>query len=201
MSKPISISLRGRKVERLYRILLTTQKNKLTWYRIAKLGDVSYGWAHRILNDLQEKEIIEKGVVKKPHDLFEIWSGRKTLGLYREYHIQMPQKVLKDANMKYALTTYFAEQLIGNYLFPRKYDLYILPEDAHDWHIYLAENGYVGKGNVRIILSDEHVFWDGKTVENWPVVSLQQLIVDLLREGAECTEAADILISRFYNEK
>jgi hypothetical protein len=110
----------------------------------------------------------------------------------------MPKKVLENANMKYALTTYFAEQLMGNYLFPRKFDLYVLLEDAHDWHIYMAENGYVGKGNVRIILGDEHVFWDGKTIENWPTVSIQQLIVDLLREGAECNEAAEILISRYY---
>jgi len=47
-------------------------------------------------------------------------------------------------------------------------------------------------------LTDEHVFWNRIEVKEWPIVSIQQLIVDLLREGAECREAAEILIRRFY---
>jgi hypothetical protein len=49
-------------------------------------------------------------------------------------------------------------------------------------------------------LSDENVFWDGKKIQGWTIVSIQQLIVDLLREGVECTEAAELLIRRFYND-
>lgn len=54
------------------------------------------------------------------------------------------------------------------------------------------------KGNVQIILADQHVFFERGTVENKPMVSIQQLIVDLYRNGAECTEAADLLVERTY---
>jgi hypothetical protein len=38
-------------------------------------------------------------------------------------------------------------------------------------------------------------------VKGWPLVSIQQLIVDLMRTGAECAEAADLLIGREYLDR
>jgi len=196
----ISQYLRGSKVERLYRILLSKPSKKRSWYRIAKMADVSYGWAHTVLSKLQDQNIIQESYVNKPHQLFELWSERPASILYREYHIQRPKNILKNVKFNYAFTTYFAEQLVGNYLFPTFFDIYIHQQDALDWHKFLSNNGYVGKGNVRILLSDENVFWDGKKIQGWTIVSIQQLIVDLLREGVECTEAAELLIRRFYND-
>jgi len=200
MNSPITKNLKGRKVERIYRILLNTRKRKKSWYQIAKDGEISYGWAHKILTELQNKDIIKGTIIKRPRHLLDIWSNHRFPLLYREYHVQIPKEVLKKVKMEYAFSTYFGEHLLGGYLFPHRFDIYIHEHDAAVWHAYLSNKGYVGRGNIRIMLSDEHVFWDGKKIDGWPVVSNQQLIVDLIREGGECLEAADILISRYYND-
>jgi hypothetical protein len=51
------------------------------------------------------------------------------------------------------------------------------------------------------MLADDHVFFERQEIEGWPVVSIQQLIVDLLRTGAECVEAANLLIRREYIDR
>ena len=62
----------------------------------------------------------------------------------------------------------------------------------------MMSQGLVGRGNVQVILADEHVFYDRQEVDGWPLVSVQQLIVDLYRTGVECAEAADLLVGRLY---
>jgi len=190
----------GSKVDRIYRILLSRDLSRPSWYRIAKLADVSYGWAYRILTTLKGDKVIDRSRVRKPKRLFETWAGRPDGRVYREYHLPDPRKVLKGAKTDFALTGHFAENQVTGYLFPRYYDLYIHEKDIVAWHRSLVKNGYVGKGNVRIFLSDEHVFFERWKVHGWPIVSIQQLIVDLIREGAECGEAADMLIGRYYND-
>ena len=191
----------GCKIDRIYRILLSLSRKDVSWYRIAREANVAYGWAHSILSDLRDDNIISGSIVRNPHQLFEKWAGRTTRILFREYHVQQPEKLIKDANLGFALTSYYAEHLVGKYLFPRKFDIYIHQKDAPAWHTLLTNQGYVGKGNLRILLTDEHVFHDGMKVEGLSIVSIQQLIVDLMREGAECSEAADLLIERFYGNR
>ncbi|MGD0818826.1 MAG: hypothetical protein ABR986_10615 [Methanomassiliicoccales archaeon] len=188
----------GDKVERIFRILLSRKTSNLTWYRIAKEADVSYSWAYRTLKELEGDGLIADGKLKDTKGLFMKWAGRKDHRVFREYHMQDPESVLKNSGMDYSLTGYFAENLIGHYLFPRYREIYIRWEDAMKWHSYLTGNGYVGKGNLRVILSDEHVFFERDEVQGWPVVSIQQLIVDLYRTGSECAEAADNLVRRAY---
>jgi len=100
--------------------------------------------------------------------------------------------------MGYVLTGYFAENLVGHYVFPRFHELYVHRPDALAWHALLSGKGYVGRGNVQVLLADEHVFFESDVADGWPVVSIQQLIVDLYRTGAECAEAADLLVGRVY---
>ena len=76
-------------------------------------------------------------------------------------------------------------------------DIYIHEKDSNRWHKKLMENGLVGKGNVRILLADEHVFWDRILEGSMKTVSIQQLIVDLMREGGVCMEAAEMLMERY----
>jgi hypothetical protein len=187
------------KVQRIFRILLSRERKRdLSWYRIAKDADVSYGWAYEILKDLEDDDIIKGSAVKDPRSLFEIWADRPDHRLFREYNVQNPDEVLKKAENDYVLTGYFAENLVGHYLFPRYRELYIDWHEIDSWHSYLSNNGFVGKGNLMIILADNHVFYEREEIDGWRVVSIQQLIVDLIRTGAECREAADILLDRVY---
>lgn len=189
----------GSKQERIYRVLLSKKLRKLTGYRIAKLTGVSYPYVHTILYELERKGIVKERRILNIPKLFNYWAEHRGPSYLREYHIQNPKDVLKKAEMEYAFTGYFAENLTGGYLFPRYYELYIKDDEFEKWHEYLLNSGYSGKGNVKIFCSDHHVFFEKQNVEGWPVVSIQQLIVDLMREGAECGEAGERLMKMTYN--
>ena len=171
----------------------------LSWYKIAKLTDTNYSYVHTVLSDLEREGLLKERQILDAKKIFNRWAEHRYNRYYREYNIQNPKDTLKNAKMEYAFTGYFAENLVGNYLFPRFYELYVNNHELEKWHKYLMNSGYVGKGNVKIYFTDQHVFFEKYVVEGWPVVSIQQLIVDLIREGAECGEAAEILMKRIYN--
>ena len=54
----------------------------------------------------------------------------------------------------------------------------------------------VGKGNLRLLPADEHTFYKASKLQGLAVVSLPQLIVDLLAEGGPCIEAAQLLLEK-----
>lgn len=191
----------GVKVERIYRVLLEISNSERTVYRIAKDAGADYHWTVNTLAELERAGIVRGASVRRPKDLFRIWARRPTSTVFREYNVQDPVALLQGITLPFSLTTYYAEQLTGNYLFPRSYDVYIHTEDAMKWHGALMEHGLAGKGNFRIFAGDEHIFWKNRTVNGVPVVSIQQLIVDLLREGDLATEAAELLVRRFYDAK
>ncbi|NOQ54903.1 MAG: hypothetical protein GQ558_09915 [Thermoplasmata archaeon] len=188
----------GDKVERIYRVVLSRRLDEPTWYRIAKEADVAYGWTHRVLKGLEREGVLEGREVTDPGALFALWASRPDKRVYREYHVQDAVALLKGIDMDYALTGYSAENLIGHYLFPRYHELYIHEEDAIAWHELMTSRGLVGRGNVQVILADEHVFYERDEVDGWPLVSVQQVIVDLYRTGVECAEAADLLVGRVF---
>ena len=188
----------GDKVERIYRVLLSRRLTEPTWYRVAKEADVAYGWAHRVLKGLERDGILDGRRVIDPGALFSLWATRPDKRVYREYHVREAPELIKGADMDHALTGYSAENLIGHYLFPRYHEVYVHDEDAAAWHDLMTSQGLVGRGNVQVILADEHVFYERQEVDGWPLVSVQQVIVDLYRTGVECAEAADLLVGRLY---
>jgi len=193
----------GDKASRVFRVLLAPEKDKRpgTWYKIAKEAETAYGWTHSILSRLQDKGYIKGTNILDPEALFRTWLARPRHRKYREYHIKKPVNILSlDHEPEYAITTYFAEEVVGAYLFPRYLDLYVEKKQTIYWHDQLTNRGYAGKGNVRLLLDEPHVFYGTRTVKGRRIVSIQQLILDLLAEGAECAEAAQLLIGRYYDE-
>ena len=188
----------GDKVERIYRVLLSRHRAGQTWYRIAKDANVSYSWAHRVLGKLEHDGLITGSKVVKPREMFLKWANRRDLRLFREYNIQEPDDVISGSGLDHAFTGYFAENHLGQYLFPRFREFYVRRDDGIRWHELLTDHGYVGKGNTQVLLADDHVFFERLNVDGYPIVSTQQLIADLYRTGAECAEAADLLVSRVY---
>ncbi len=191
----------GDKVERIYRALMSVKAahgKKRTWYRIAKDAEVSYGWTHDVLRGLENEGIIEGLDIIDPKGLFMKWLTRRDRRLFREYNVQEPEGVIAGSGLDHAYTGYFAENQLNHYLFPRYQEIYIKPSDAPQWHALMTTRGYVGKGNVHLILADDHVFFERQEVNGHHIVSTQQLIVDLYRTGAECSEAADLLLSKVY---
>ena len=64
----------------------------------------------------------------------------------------------------------------------------------------LVQNGLVGKGNVRILISDDHVFYKSFAVDDLTLVSIPQIVLDLYSEGGVCIEAGDLLLEKMEKD-
>lgn len=191
--------MKGKKQERIIRILLITPDGSLSIYRIAKEAGCSHVWVIKFLRTLEQKNLVEKTKVKDIKGMFFYWLEISKYPLYREYNIQNPIDLLKNTTLKYALTTYHAESLTSRYLFPSRVDIYIKEQDIKKWNKLLTKHGLVGKGNFRLLLDDQYVFYSNIKKEGLRIVSIPQLILDLLREEGVAIEAAEMLMEREYH--
>lgn len=191
---------RGRIRERVIRILLNKPTGTLTMYRISKEARCSFPWVHEFLRKLEAKGLINKTKVKDYTGLVKYWLEVKTKADKKEYMHRDPLNLLKRTNLQYALTTYQAETLIQHYLFPSCIDLYIREKDAEQWHELITKEGLVGKGNLRLLITDEHVFYGSFKQRGLNIVSLPQLIVDLFEEGGVCATAAEKLLEKVVKD-
>jgi len=186
------IKNRGTLRERIIRTLLVEPNGTLTKYKLAKTAQSSFSWTHEFLNKLQAQKLVKGTQVTTYAGLINYWLQIKINPEKRDYMHKNPLNLIQKTN----LTTYQAENLVQHYLFPSRIDLYIKKEDADKWHEELTAEGLVGKGNLRLLIADEHVFYGAFIRQDLMVVSIPQLIVDLLQEGGVCTEAAEKLIRK-----
>jgi predicted transcriptional regulator len=182
--------------ERVIRILLNEPTGTLTMYRISKEAKCSFSWVHEFLRKLETKGLVHKTKVMDFTGLVKYWLDVKTKADKKEYMHRDPIDLLKKARLQYALTTYQAENLVQRYLFPSRIDLYIREEDAAQWHKLITKEGLVGKGNLRLLITDDHVFFGSFQRGRLNIVSLPQLIVDLFEEGSVCVVAAEKLLEK-----
>jgi DNA-binding Lrp family transcriptional regulator len=192
--------MRGKIRERILRVLLNNPSGDVSRYRVAKQVGCSYPWVREFLLKLEDIELVKGTKVIDYPGLFQYWKSVSLKNKHKTYMIKRPLKVLKDASLLYALTTYQAETLIQNYLFPSRIDIYVKEENWEEWHKLLSEKGLVGGGNLRLLLSDDHVFYRSFEKKGLRIVSIPQLIVDLLKEGGVCIEAAEMLIERMERD-
>jgi len=139
--------MKGKKRERILRILLISPNGTLSQYRIAKEADCSQPWVHSFLKKLERKKLIKKTYVIDIQGLFSYWIEINPRPSFREYNVQNPVEVISTTNLNYALTTYYAETLTQNYLFSSRVDIYVQEHDLQAWHELLTATGLVGKGN------------------------------------------------------
>ena len=184
--------MRGKKRERIIRVIL--QSNGLTKYKLAKLAQCSYPWVDEFLKYLELEKLAIGTIIVNKKKLFGYWQSIHKKPKYAEYLVQEPLKLLKSVKLGYALTTYQGDNLVEHFLFPSRTDIYIREEDKKKWHNLLIKKGLYGKGNFRILIDDEHVFYGSKKISGYAVVSLPQLILDLKQEGSVCGEAAERLL-------
>ena len=181
---------------RLARTLLNHPEGHLTKYRIAKLAECKYPWAYAVFEKLGKDKIVKETKVKDFKTLFSLWQKWEPRPKSREYMVKKPLEILRNAKLEYALTTYQAENIVQDYLFPTRTDFYIKVDDKIKWHKLLTEEGLVGKGNTRILITDEHVFYNSFTRNDLTIVSIPQLVHDLLNEGGVCMEAGEMLLQQ-----
>jgi len=186
--------MRGHKQERIMRVLLAEEEG-LSKSAIAIKAQCTRPWVILFLKKLEKLGLVKGTNVISRKSLIKYWRGvHKKPKSFRSYMVKEPLKLLKETKLDYALTTYQAENIVQHHLFPSRIDLYIKEEDLDKWHELMTKNGLYGKGNVRIIMTDEHVMYKKRKLEGLYVVSLPQLIIDLFDEGSVCEEAAQMLM-------
>ena len=190
------VKTRGIIRERVIRVLLNEPDGTLTKYRLAKKAECSFPWLHEFLGKLEESRLVKNTTVTDYSGLVKYWLTLKTKPEKQEYMRKDPISLIKKTQLQYALTTYQAENLVQHYLFPSRTDLYIKTEDKEKWHTLIIADGLVGKGNMRLLMNDSHVFYNSIKRQDLIVVSIPQLIVDLFEEGGVCTEAAEKLLEK-----
>ena len=185
--------MRGDKRERILRVLLNS-KEVLSKNSLAKQAECSRQWVILFLRSLKKKKLIEPIDRKK---LLQYWIGiSKKPKTFRCYMVKSPLELLKKTKLDYALTTYQAENIVQHHLFPSRIDIYIKEIDLDKWHSIMTKNGLYGKGNVRIIMTDEQIMFGKRRIDGLFIVSDSQLIIDLFKEGGPCQEAAEMLMKR-----
>lgn len=177
-------------------MLLNEPRGVLSKYRVAKEAGCSYSWVYEFLGKLEGLGLINGTRVIDYRGLLENWRKIRIKPERREYLHRSPLDLLKRTGLQYALTTYQAENLVQHYLFPSRTDVYIRRVDRELWHRLISDEGLVGKGNLRLLMDDEHVFYGSFEQKGLKVVSLPQLIVDLFDEGGVCVEAAEMLLKK-----
>jgi hypothetical protein len=188
--------MRGDKRERILRVLFNS-KEPLSKNELSRRAECTRQWIILFLKDLGKMEFVKGTQVSDAKGLLEYWvTISKKLKKYKEYMVREPLELLKKTNLEYALTTYQAENMVQHFLFPSRIDIYIREEDIDKWHSLMSSNGLYGKGNMRIISSDEHVMYEKRKIDGLFIVSTPQLIIDLIKEGGPCQEAAEMLLKR-----
>ncbi len=191
---------RGKIKERILRVLLNNPEGTLTKYRVAKLTKSGFPWVHEYLKQLEHSHLVEGTRVLDYRGLIKTWISIHHPVKTIDYMVQEPEKLVKETGLDYLLTTYRAEAITQGYLFPSRTDIYIKPGEGENWGEALVGKGLRGKGNLRLLLDEEHVLYASRLVKGIKVVSLPQLVIDLVLEGGVCIEAAEMLLEKAVKE-
>ncbi len=192
--------MRGKIRDRILRVLANNPSGDMSKYEIAKRTGATYPWVREFFLKLEGMGLVKGTRVLDYPALLRYWQSVYIKYKHREYMVKEPLNLLKNSELPYALTTYQAENLIQSYLFPSRVDVYIKEEDWRQWHDMISKKGLVGKGNMRLLLADEHVFYKSFEKDSLKIVSTPQLIIDLMIEGGVCVEAAELLIKKVMKD-
>jgi hypothetical protein len=189
---------RGVKNERILRILLNNPEGTLTRYKIAKLAQAQQIQVGLLLRGFEKSHLVRGTLVTNPKELLMRWSRLRVKYESQSYMLNDILDLLKTTELEYALTTYQAETMVNHYLFPSRTDLYIRMNDFDSWHnLFVKEGALVGGGNVRLRWYDDQVFYNSFFVNDYRIVSIPQLIVDLIREGGVTVQAAEMMMEKY----
>ena len=189
--------MHGMTRERIIRVLMNQPDGTLTKYMMAKYSDTAKSWIIDYLRILEEDKLVKATKVLKPEALLDHWFSITQKPKHYDFFVQSPKEFLKNIKLDYALTTYMAENLLNHYLFPSRTDLYIKEEDFSKWKKKISQNGLVGKGNLRLLIYDEHTMYEKKKIGGLWVASAPQVMIDLRREGGVCQEAYDMMVEKY----
>ena len=186
---------RGTITDRIFRILMSNPDGTLTAYKISKLAGAHQYQVSLILRHLEDSKLVRRTSVTNYEGLLSKWARLGIKSQSQSYMLTNEMQILRNTKLPYALTTYRAESLVNRYLFPTRTDLYISSKDVTAWHnLFVEKYALVGGGNVRVRWYDDGVFYNSFMLEGYRIVSIPQLMVDLIREGGVAVQAEEMML-------
>ncbi len=194
--------MRNVKKKRLLALLLEMDKDNKTKSALAKKIGSSRTWIIKFLREMTEKKYVRDFEVINPKaifDLFHLLQNKKRT--VRSYSIAdtpafLNWMIMTKVKREYAFTTYQAENMVQQYLFPHKIEFYVKKEDVEAWHHDLSAKGLYGGGNVSLIVEEYDELFNKRKIGKWWIVNIPQLISDLFRENGPATEAGEMLFEK-----
>ena len=188
---------RGIITDRIFRILLSHPEGTLTAYKISKLARAHQYQVSLLLRRFEDSNLVRGTSVTNYGALLNKWTRLGIKFQSQSYMLTNEMEILRNARLPYALTTYRAESLVNHYLFPTRTDLYISSKDVTAWHnLLVGEHALVGGGNVKLRWYDDDVFYNSFVVDGYRMVSMPQLIADLMKAGGVAVQAAEMMIKK-----
>ncbi len=183
---------------RIIKRLLERPDGSWTMYALAKESGASQPFGIKMIRKLESMGLVSRTEVTDLGGLARYGAGiipGPTVTV--NFYIPEPVEFLKKSKERYALTTYFAENLVTHHLFPSRCDAYMSTEGLNRLKGSILKKGLAGAGNTRLMIPvDERIIDEAQVIQGACVVSLGQLMMDLVREGGVCMEAFDILVKR-----
>jgi DNA-binding Lrp family transcriptional regulator len=189
---------RNIKIIRIIKRLLEKPNGQWTKYGLAKASGCSRQWVIELLRTLEKAGLVSGTRVTDKMGLVRLGASIAPgpLRVLDCYH-QGPVELLKRLGVEYALTTTYAENEVTKHLFKTRCDAYVTEAAMKKlWGIIIKE-GLLGKGNLRLMIpTDPDVISEASVVRTIRIVSLGQLMLDLMKEGGVCVQAVEEMVKR-----
>jgi hypothetical protein len=109
--------------------------------------------------------------------------------------------LLSQVGEEYAITTTYAENEISHHLFKTRCDAYVTEEALKRLWSKIVKEGLLGRGNMRLMIpADKNVIKEASQVHDIRVVSVGQLMIDLMKEGGVCVQAVEEMVKRHVRQ-
>ena len=102
----------------------------------------------------------------------------------------------------HAVTTYFAENLVTNMVFPSRCDAYVTMDSMRTMVEIIKKEGLIGGGNLRLMVPvDLGIPENSREIAGVKLVGAGQLMIDLAKEGGVCMQALEEMVKRYVSEE
>jgi hypothetical protein len=183
---------------RIIRRLLERPDGSWTKYALAKASGASQPFGVKVVRQLEGLGLVKGTRVIDMEGLARHGAGIMPRPLLVvEFYVPEPADFIKKHAKLYALTTYFAENQVTHHLFPTRCDAYVTGPALKMMKKAVMKEGLIGSGNTRLLVPvDEAIIDEAIEIRGVRVVSMGQLMLDLVREGGPAMEAFEMMVSR-----
>jgi hypothetical protein len=183
---------------RIIRRLLDDPHRKWTKYGLAKASGCSRQWVIQFLRSLEGRNVVKGTRVRSVLGLAKLGAGMlpEPMNVANMYHPD-PVRLLGRLGEDYAVTTYFGENQLTHHLFLTRYDAYVTEEAFRAAREAVSKEGLIGGGNLRLMIPvDDMIIKEASNIRGVRVVSVGQLMLDLVKEGGVAMQAAEEMVKR-----